>query len=355
MKILYGVPGEGMGHATRSKVIIAHLLENHDVKIVSSSRAFQFLEKSFPGRAVEIEGFHIAYEKGEVSKFKTFTETLFSGPQNLTENFHKYREIIKSFTPDLVISDFESFSYFFAKFNKIPIINIDNMQVIDRCKLEIEIPAEEKVNYQIAKNIIKLKVPNCNRYFITTFFRPPAEKENTQYIPPILRDEIIRAETSVQNHVLVYQTSTSQNDLTDILQTLPDENFYVYGFNQDKTIGNVILKKFSETGFISDLASAKAVISNGGFSLISEAVYLKKPVCSFPVKNQFEQFVNAAYINRLGYGKHLNELSGDGIKSFLYDLKYFTRKIAEYRQNGNNETFAAVDESIKTFDVKNEK
>ena len=25
MQILYGVPGEGMGHATRSKVIIEHL------------------------------------------------------------------------------------------------------------------------------------------------------------------------------------------------------------------------------------------------------------------------------------------------------------------------------------------
>ncbi len=119
MKILYGVPGEGMGHATRSKVIISHLLQNHELKVVSSSRAFEFLNKSFPGLVVEIEGFHIAYNKGEVSKFKTFTETLLSGPQNLIENFQKYQEIIKTFTPDLVIPDFESFSYFFAKFHKI--------------------------------------------------------------------------------------------------------------------------------------------------------------------------------------------------------------------------------------------
>ena len=26
MNILYGVPGEGLGHATRSKVVIGHLL-----------------------------------------------------------------------------------------------------------------------------------------------------------------------------------------------------------------------------------------------------------------------------------------------------------------------------------------
>ena len=47
MKILYGVPGEGMGHATRSKVIIAHLLQNHDVQVLSSSRAYKFLNESF--------------------------------------------------------------------------------------------------------------------------------------------------------------------------------------------------------------------------------------------------------------------------------------------------------------------
>ena len=32
MRILYGVVGEGMGHATRSRVVIAHLLEQgHEV------------------------------------------------------------------------------------------------------------------------------------------------------------------------------------------------------------------------------------------------------------------------------------------------------------------------------------
>src|SRR6266480_3864517 len=37
MRILYGVVGEGMGHATRSKVVIEHLLERgHKVKVVVS-------------------------------------------------------------------------------------------------------------------------------------------------------------------------------------------------------------------------------------------------------------------------------------------------------------------------------
>ena len=46
MKILYGVVGEGMGHAMRSRVILEHLVaQNHDVEIMASGRAVDFLAK----------------------------------------------------------------------------------------------------------------------------------------------------------------------------------------------------------------------------------------------------------------------------------------------------------------------
>ena len=349
MKILYGVPGEGMGHATRSKVIISHLLKDHEVEVVSSSRAYQFLKKAF-GKAVhEIEGFHLAYKNGEVSRLGTLNQILKKGPANLTENFHRYRELRKSFQPDLVISDFESFSYYFAKYHRLPVISIDNMQVINRTKLEIEIPHSEKTNYLIGKNIIKAKVPGCQHYFITSFFYPPVIKENTTLIPSIVRPEITAAPVSVNDHILVYQTSTSQSNLVPVLNSLPKEKFLVYGFNQSKECGNVTLKTFSEDGFIADLASAKAVIANGGFSLISEAVYLHKPVCSVPLENQFEQFVNAAYIEKCGYGRQLNSFTADGIRAFIYDLESFAANLKKYCQDGNGTTFAAIDNFIAGF------
>ena len=67
MKILYGVPGEGLGHATRSQVIIHHLIQQgHEVQVVSSSRAYTLLHNSFPGRVHEIKGFHLAYKDASV-------------------------------------------------------------------------------------------------------------------------------------------------------------------------------------------------------------------------------------------------------------------------------------------------
>jgi len=346
MKILYGVPGEGMGHATRSKVIVAHLLKNHDVHMVSSSRAYQFLNKSFPGRVTEIEGFHLAYKNARVEKFRTAMNILKGASGQLYRNFHRYQDMDKKFTPDLVISDFESFSFLFALQHRLPIISIDNMQIISRCKLEFTTPKAEKTNHQIARNIIKAKVPGCKSYFITTFFYPPIIKDPTRLVPPILRDTIIAAPRSDGQHITVYQTSESQENLVKILQQLPRERFLVYGFNRDANYGNVQLKSFSEDSFIRDLAGGKAVLSNGGFSLISEAVYLRKPVCSVPIQAQFEQYVNAAYIEKLGYGRHLDKFAPDSLKAFIYELETYRQNLESYTQDGNREIFRALDQEL---------
>ncbi len=346
MKILYGLPSEGMGHATRSNVIISHLLKNHDVRIATSDRAYAFMKERFPDRVYEIKGFHLAYRNGGVSKYSTASLLLKNGPKDLIANLHKYRLVHKEFKPDLVISDFDSFTFFFAKLNKIPLISIDNIQAVNRCKLDFPVPRSERNSYQIARNIIKAKVPNADHYLITSFFKAQIRKKNTSLIPPILREKILSVTGRSGEHVLVYQTSSSQNNMIPVLNQVPKTTFIVYGFNRSEIHANVILKKFSEDGFIEDLAAAKAVISNGGFSLLSEAVYLKKPICSVPVKGQFEQFVNAAYIEKCGYGRHLDDFSPDGIKAFLFDIDTFQDNINRYQQDGNQETFQKLDEVI---------
>lgn len=347
MKILYGLPSEGMGHATRSKVIIEHLLQTHDVQIVTSDRAFTFLSKHFPGRVHQIEGFHLAYTNAVVSVGKTILMTFKNAPKNFVRNFNQYNDTIKQFNPDVVISDFESFTHFYAKLHRKPLISIDNMQIIHRSHLEIAIPDSEKANYKLAKQLIKAKVSGADHYVITTFFQPPIRKPNTTYVDAILRDEIIEAKTTYQNHILVYQTSTSQQDLIQQLTQIPQEQFIVYGLHKDEVHENVVLKKFSEDEFIANFASCKAVLANGGFSLLSEAVYLRKPVMSVPIQQQFEQFVNASYIEKLGYGRHFDAFAPDNIKAFLYDLEHFKLQLGKVKQKGNTHTFDVIDGLLK--------
>jgi uncharacterized protein (TIGR00661 family) len=343
MKILYGLPSEGMGHATRSKVIIEHLLQHHDVQIVTSDRAFTFLEKSFPGRVHRIEGFHLAYKNAMVSISKTIFETLKKAPLSLIKNFGQYSKVIKHFDADLVISDFESFTFFYAKANQKPLISIDNMQVINRTILDIDIPESEKNNYRIAKTVIKVKVPFADHYFISSFFATEIKKKRTSFVPPIIRKEILHATTSQGENIVVYQTSSSQNDLIPILQSIPHQTFIVYGFNKYENHGNVQLKNFSEEGFIEDISAAKAVLSNGGYSFISEAIYLRKPIYSVPIDNQFEQFVNASYVEKMGYGRHKNKFSEKGILKFINQLEAYQNNLLSYQQDGNKVLFNSLD------------
>jgi uncharacterized protein (TIGR00661 family) len=43
MRILYGVVGEGMGHAMRSRVVLDELIKRHEVHVVVSGRAYDYL------------------------------------------------------------------------------------------------------------------------------------------------------------------------------------------------------------------------------------------------------------------------------------------------------------------------
>ena len=347
MNILYGVPGEGLGHATRSKVVIAHLLaQGHTVRVVSSSRAYALLAAAFPGLVLEIRGFHLAYRGLAVSRLRTAALTLRTAPQDLKFNFGQYLNLLGGFTLDVVVSDFESFSYLFAKVHGLPIISIDNMQVINRTQLDVVIPESEQANYGLAKNIVRFKLPRSRRYLVTTFFYPPLRKARTTLVPPILRPEILAARPTTGAFVLVYQSATTQQNLVAQLQELPEQTFRVYGFNKEESHGNVQFCAFSEAGFIADLAACRAVLTNGGFSLISEAVYLHKPVCAVPIPAQFEQWLNAAEITKCGYGVQLAAISTAGVRDFLRRLPAFETALAGYAQDGNALLFAALEAEL---------
>lgn len=345
LNILYGVVGEGMGHATRSAVVIQHLLSRgHRVKAVASGRAHKFLEARFPD-VDRIHGLHIVYENNEVQRRETVLSNLVQLPENLSTNVSAYFELIGEFEPDVVISDFDSFAWLYAQNHRKPIISIDNMQIINRCRHE-DVPPAHEADFRMTRALVKSKLPGCDHYFITTFFHPPVRKRRTTLVPSILRDSILNAKPSDGDHILVYQTSPSFHGLLPALQAMTDYRFKVYGLNKNESRGNVSLHTFSEDGFIADLASCKAVIANGGFTLMSEAVYLRKPVLSVPVGGQFEQVLNGHYLYRMGYGESWDTLDADTIVHFLANVPQYKAKLAEHRQDGNRVLFDALDEAL---------
>jgi uncharacterized protein (TIGR00661 family) len=347
MKILYGVVGEGMGHAMRSRVVLEHLIaQGHELEIMASGRATDFLAKHFSG-VNRIHGLHMIYEENRVRRGKTLWSNVLTGATGTPKNIAAYFDLIKDFTPELVISDFESWTYLYAKTHRIPVLSIDNMQIINRCTLPPEIIAGEESAFQIAKAFVKGKLPFCNHYFITTFMRPEIRKPDTSLHPPILRPEILAARRRTGDHLLVYQTGEGNDALADALARTGLE-CRIYGMRRgieyEQVEGNLRYRPFSEAGFIDDLASSKGVIAGGGFTLMGEAVYLHKPMLAVPLEHQFEQVLNARYLERLGFGKEAKTLDDPRVvHDFVEAIPACEEKLAAYAQDGNKEILAALD------------
>jgi UDP:flavonoid glycosyltransferase YjiC (YdhE family) len=244
VRILYGVAGEGMGHATRSQVFLADLVGEHDVLVVASGRAHDYLAQHFP-QVREILGFSLSYEDNTIRRWETVLQNL--------------RGAVGSW-------------------------------------------------------------------------------------PAVLAAVAERGE-----HLLVYQTAAGSETLVRTLHRagLPCRLYGVRrDLEEDLVDGDLVYRPFSETDFLDDLRTARAVIAGGGFSLLSECVYLHKPVLSLPVTGQFEQVLNARYLERLGYGAYAEAPTPEAIGAFLEHLQHHERALAGYVQDGNNEALAALREQL---------
>jgi uncharacterized protein (TIGR00661 family) len=351
VRILYGVVGEGMGHATRSRVVIEHLAGlGHTIKVVASGRAHGFLVerlKAFPEVSFEqIEGLSLTYFGNALDRSASIYNTLKHAPAAVARNIEVYRQVAEAgFRPDLVISDFESWAALYARRHRIPVISIDNMQIINRCKHKRSLVSGAGFDFRLTRLAVKAKVPGASHYLVTTFFTPEVRKKYTTLVPPVLRPEILGAAREPGDHVLVYQTQTTQTQLVPTLKKL-GFRFRVYGLGREGVDGNVTLCPFSETRFVDDLRTARAVIAGGGFSLMSEAVSLRVPMLSSPVLGQFEQELNARYLAELGLGGFAPELDHDSIQQFLEQVDACAARLAERPRYDNSLLFSAVDELL---------
>jgi uncharacterized protein (TIGR00661 family) len=350
MRILYGVVGEGMGHATRSALVIEHLLgQGHEVRVVVSGRAHGFLQQRFGEQARfdlhQIEGLELAIDGMEVDLEETVWENLEHAPAKLLRNLEAYTRVVEAGPePDLVISDFESWAYLYARNHFLPVVSIDNMQVLNRCRHPAEIRGD--LDFQLAKLAVKVKLPGAYHYLVTSFFFPTVRKARTTLVPPILRPEILAAHREPGEHVLVYQAPAALEAWLPVLRELP-YRFRVYGLGREGSEGNLELRPFSSTGFIDDLRTARAVVAGGGFSLMSEAVHLGVPFFAVPLGQQFEQELNARYLDWLGYGAWAPVPDPDRLRDFLASTDDHAQALERYPRQDNSVTLRCVDELIR--------
>lgn len=332
--IFYCICGEGMGHAIRSGVILERIKEKYDVYIFSSDRAYEYLNSKFDN-TYKIGGFNTVYINNKVNNLQTLSNALKRNPTNMKIGYETLYKKARELRPDVIVTDFEIYATMVSKLLNIPLISLDNIHMITQTK--IHYPANKRIEMLKAKGVIKTYVVKPKYHILTSFFYPKIRaKKNAVIYPPVIREDILKLKPRTEDHIIVYQTSRESVKLVRKLKALKNEKFIVYGFNKDEIDDNLIYKHFNEDEFYDDLASAKAVICNGGFTFISEAISLKKPIYSVPAIGNFEQTLNGYYVERLGYGEYHEVMSASRVKNFLTKLPKYQNKLAGVKKTNND-------------------
>jgi uncharacterized protein (TIGR00661 family) len=340
-KIIYGVSGQGFGHSTRSRETIKYLIsQGHQVLVFTYGQAVFFLGEDFD--VFEVPGLKISYKNNKV----VYWETIYDNFKKVIEQSRSWKKILdrfRQFNPDLVITDFEPLTSLLAKVQRTPLLSFDNQHQLIRTR--VKIPSRYQKDLLADKLVIRSMVRRANHYLITSFFETPVIRKNTDLVPPVVRQEVLDLKPQKQDFILVYQTS----DFSDIAKSIKgmDQKFVVVGMHKAEIDGNIEYRNFSNAGDWLDLLSnCKAMIGNAGASLISEALFLSKPLLVVPIKKQVEQVVNAKYLEAAGYGIACPKFSRTCLSDFLNRLPEFEKNLQKYPHTDNKKTFKRLDELI---------
>ena len=222
MRILYGVVGEGMGHATRSKVVCEHLVaRGHDVKIVVSGRAHAFLSKTLPRRRRDRGPHHPLRRQPHGPRRHAGAQR----PRRALDARGQRRRVLRqgrrisSPTRSSATSTRSRTSSPSA--TGCPIVSIDNQQIISRCKLGKFAKQGAKVDYQMTKAFVRAKLPGVRplRHHDLLLPADPAsgasETRRSFRRSCASRSSTRKKGARAGDHVLVYQTSTSDTRLLE--------------------------------------------------------------------------------------------------------------------------------------------
>lgn len=178
--------------------------------------------------------------------------------------------------------------------------------------------------------------------FIVSFYHPELKRKTDEMFDPVLREAVRKTKREQGEKILVYQTSPTFHALIDVLHKLKRE-VIVYGFRQERVrSGNVQFKPFDSEEILHDLAACSYAVTNGGHNLISEALYLGKPVLCFPIAMLFEQFLNSYYIRDMGYGDYSTSRHPE-----LTLFENFEKNLETYRSQVALRNFDGTDSLIR--------
>jgi uncharacterized protein (TIGR00661 family) len=325
MKILFGVQATGNGHISRSREVIRHLKDSgHNVRVILSGRDPSLLWEMEAFEPYEtFRGLTFVTRRGRVRVIRTALNL------NL---FQFYRDIFAYDATgyDLVVTDFEPLAARIARRNNIPSIGVGHQYAFLH---DIPLKKADPFSIWVVKNFAPADYSVGLHWH---HFDQPI-------LPPIIPGYLINNAKMKANKILVYLPFEALQDIETLLKPLSSHQFFIYcNIDSARDKANIHLRPFSRSGFLDDLKDCNGVISNAGFELLSEALYLGKKFLIKPLSGQMEQASNAYAICLLELGLVMKKLNQDAIEQFLgapsiapQGYPDVARIIAEWIESGN--------------------
>lgn len=348
-RILYGVHGTGHGHAMRA-LILARAMPWHEFIFIASDDAPAVLEPEFEVRRLPNPG--TVFRNYRVDLGETVKRAL---PLLINRKVHvkKALTLIDEIKPDVCMVDLEYFLPRAAELAQIPCLTLDHQHIITCCRHQLPGDLLWDAFFQ-GLTPRWLFSPTAANILISFYSAPVRQKFNALVAPPILRERTIRLKPEDAGHILVYQSNSTDSRLPAFLRSVTKRPAHIFGYlDEERSEGNLHFHRRSEERFNDLLAGCSYVIQGGSHTLMSEALYLGKPILSLPLLAMVEQRFNALYLQRLGYGQaaRMDELSPDLLAAFEKNLPTFRANIAKGNFLGNDLVFSLVDRFAKSREL----
>ncbi len=220
---------------------------------------------------------------------------------------------------DAVIADHEPFVARAAARLAVPVVALSHQLVLTETRPRVPLRfVPSYLGTAVGIGVLAPRRPSAA--VVPSFFFPRLRRRSRAVlVPPILRDDVLAARASDGGRLLVYVNEGE--GMAPLLGALgragvPTD---VYGLDPSApATASVTLRPPSRDGFLRDLAAARAVVSTAGFTLLSEALHLGKPVLALPNRGFFEQAINGLALQDQRRGEAVfGHLSAGRLRAFL--------------------------------------
>ena len=345
-RLVYALAGYGRGHTSRALASASVLRSRgHSVTFCCGGLAKVRLE-ALGEQVIDVTALPHVIQGNQGSLFKTILANV--RPFALGTDFRALCERLEAARPDLLLADFEPFAPLAAGLLRVPVASLNHQQIVTETRYRV--PKRYRLSAALTSAAIGVMTPlQPQRIFISSFYYPALKRpQRTTLLPPVLREAVLGLTPQRGEHVLVY--FNGGQGLERFLERLAklDAAFTVYNVeNPGVRPANVEFKNSSDGAFLRDLATCRGVICTAGFNLISEALFLGKPILAVPNRGFFEQTLNALHLEREGLGR----ASFNGLPSKLELTDFLTSPVQVKRrlELGNDALAKEIDALLHTL------